>query len=481
MSTGAPRTPRWKRWIRRILAAVVLAPLILLLAGNLVLATPWSRGWLGRKISARSGTEATVGRASFTPWGGVFLGEVTLRQPPGLRAAIDRPLLEVRGIRVIPRWARVMKGELDIEEIRIDRPQVVVAVEMLASLASSSSAAPSVPASPPPDLAAQPAAPEGGGAGAGVGVGVAPPATQAAGAPPAGQTVSPLDPSPVDWPETAWIVITDASLQLRSAAVAGTLGEIAGLEARIPVAGKPAPSVMTLARVDLLGRNLATGISLPLAWNPPQLRVGPRDMAVAGLRVKFAAVLGRIPGTPFAAEVTVPPQPLDAAPLFKQLRPVADLVEARAQGIGWLRVPSSWQGVAEAAAVRPVITAGGEARRFDEARAAAALQGGVLRCPDLRLTGERLSLLGNGQVDGKGQGSAVLRMVVPPGDAAEITRHFTVPGTLKGPVFQALETPERVFLDLRWISYPGGQGVELGEGGPVLPMGELGRLVSPAN
>ena len=149
------------------------------------------------------------------------------------------------------------------------------------------------------------------------------------------------------------------------------------------------------------------------------------------------------------------------------------------QGIGWLRAPSTWRGVAQAFAARPVITAAGEARRFDEARAVAALQGGVLQCPDLRLTGERLSLLGNGQVGGNGQGSAVLRMVVPPDDAAVISQRFTIPGVHGGPVFKPLETPERVFIDLRWISYSGGQGIELGEGGPVVPPGELGRLVSP--
>ena len=233
MSDGAPRSPRWKRWIRRILAFVVLAPLLLLVLGNLALATPWLRGWLGRKISARVGTEATVGRASFTPWGGVFLGDVTLRQPLPLRAAIDRPLLEVRGIRVIPRWERVIQGELEIAEVRIDRPRFVVAVEMLASLASAGAAEPSA-ASTPPTLAAGTPSP------LAVGEAGAPPLVNPLPDASKGPPVRPLDPVPVDWPETVWIVITDAAFQLRSAAVAGVLGEVSGLEARIPVAGKPA-------------------------------------------------------------------------------------------------------------------------------------------------------------------------------------------------------------------------------------------------
>lgn len=472
MPDGAARSPRRKRWILWILAFVVLAPPLLLLLGNLALATPWPRGWMARKISARCGTEATVGSATCTPWGGIFLGDITLRQPPALQAAIDRPLVEVRGIRLIPRWERVLKGELEIAEVRIDGPRIVVAVEMLASLASSGAGTPAAETTTPALVAGAPSPHAVGETGAPAVV--VPPSD-----PPLAPPVPPLAPSPVDWPETAWIVITDADLQLRSTSVSGVLGAVTGLEARIPVAGKPAPSSMALARIDVIGRNVSTGISLPLAWNPPELRVGPGDLTFAGLRVKFAAVAGRMPGTPFAVDVTVPPQAFDGSPLFKQLRPVADRVEARVQGLGWLRVPSSWQGVAQAVAARPAFTAAGEARRFDEARAVAALQGGVLRCPDMRLTGDRLSLLGNGQVGGNGQGSAVLRMVVPPDDAANISRRFTIPGVAGGPVFKPLETPERVFLDLRWISNSDGQGVELGEGGPVVPVGEMGRLVSP--
>ena len=162
MPDGAARSPRRKRWILRILAFAALAPFLLLLLGNLALATPWLLGWLGHKISARCGTEATIGSASCTPWGGVFLGDLTLRQPPALQAAIDRPLMKVRGIRVIPRWERVLKGELEIAEVHIDGPRIVVAVEMLASLASSGTGVPA-PADPPPALVAAAPSPQAGG------------------------------------------------------------------------------------------------------------------------------------------------------------------------------------------------------------------------------------------------------------------------------------------------------------------------------
>lgn len=471
MSAGAPRSPRWKRWIRRILAFAVLAPVVILLLGNLLLATPWLRGWAGRKISARTGVEAAVGRIRVTPWGGVTVRDLVLQQPTALGTAIREPLLEVRQIRLMPRWEGLLKGKVGISEIRIDGPRAVVAVEMLASLASGATAPP-VPAAPPAVAAFSPVPAAGE---------VKPaPIEEQPGAVPTVPTAKPPGRSPVEWPAATWIVITDAGLQLRSTGLSGIVAEVSGLEARIPVAGEPAASTLNLARVDLLGGSVASGISLPLAWHAPEWRVGPCDLKLAGLQIKFAAVAGRLPGTPFAIEVTVPPQPFDASPFFQQLKPGADQVEARAQAIGLLKFPSSWQGLSQAAAVRPVLSAGGEVRRFDEGRAVVSLQGGQLQCPDIRLTSDRLSLLGNGRFGADGQGSAVLRVVLPPDDARELSRRFAMPGVPVGPVFQPLETPERVFLDLRWISYSGGQRVELGEGGPVVPPGELGRLVAPA-
>jgi len=472
MSAGAPRSLRWKRWIRRILAFALLAPVVILLLGNLLLATPWLRGWAGRKISARTGVEAAVGRIRVTPWGGVTVRDLVLQQPTALGTAIREPLLDVRQIRLMPRWEGLLKSKVGISEIHIDGPRAVVAVEMLASLASGATAPP-VPAAPPAVAAISPVPAAGE---------VKPaPIEEQPGAVPTVPTAKPPGPSPGEWPAATWIVIADAGLQLRSTGLSGIVAEFSGLEARIPVAGEPAASTLNLARVDLLGRSVASGISLPLAWHAPEWRVGPCDLALVGLQIKFAAVAGRLPGTPFAVEVTVPPQPFDASPFFQQLKPGADQVEARAQAIGLLKFPSSWQGLSQAAAVLPVLSAGGEVRRFDEGRAVVSLQGGQLQCPDIRLTADRLSLLGNGCFGADGQGSAVLRVVLPPDDARELSRRFTMPGAPGGPVFQPLETPERVFLDLRWISYSGGQGVELGEGGPVVPPGDLGRLVAPVD
>lgn len=70
----------------------------------------------------------------------------------------------------------------------------------------------------------------------------------------------------------------------------------------------------------------------------------------------------------------------------------------------------------------------------------------------------------------------MLRVVVPPDTAAAWRQRFVVGG--QAPVFAPLDAPDRVFIDLRWISYSGGQGIELGAGGPVVPAGDFPKLLS---
>jgi hypothetical protein len=477
MPAGPPRTSRWKRRILRILAVAAIAPVLLLLLGNLALATPWLRGWLGERISARTGLEAKVGRASLTPWGGAVVGGLTLRQPPALRDAIGPPLLEVRSIRVIPRWRRLLRGKVEIGSIRIEGPRAVVAVEMLASLVSAAATRPG-PAPAPPALAVAPAPPTLVPGGVPPSAAVIPPPAVVAPPPPAGAppAAKPLAAEPL---ETAWIEIVDAGFELRSASWKSGLCEFEGIDARVPVAGKAARSELKLGRFDLLGRTLGAGWVLPMAWDSPELRVGPAEVEVAGLVVKVAAAVGRSPGTPCLFELTVPPQALAGDAELPDLRPTAERVEARVQGLGLLRLPATWQGAAAFEAARPGFRFGADDLRFERARATVALQGGVLQCPDARLVSDTLSLLGNGRIRGDGEGSAVLRLVVPPGTAEVLAGRFAAPGTRAAPVFKPLETPDRLFMDLRWSSYSGVRTIELGEGGPVLPDDAVRRLFSP--
>jgi len=466
------RPVRWKRRIRRILAVLLIAPPALLALGNIALATPWARSALAGKIEARTGLEARVGSASWTPWGGAFIGDLHLLQPQVLRDAVPHPVLEIRGIRILPRWKDLLDGNLKIAEIRVDHPRGAIALEMLASLASHGLVRePAVIAGTPP----KDSAPET------IAVPEAPASPPDKSKPRAGRTPLPAAPKPLPAPpsgarDTLWIEVAGGDLDFYWSGV--NVVRMTGCSARIPVGGDAAEGTCSAKSLIAFGRSFAADLALPLSWKAPELHIGPGMIGLAGMQVRAEAGIGRVPGFPFAADFQVAEQALDAAPLFQTIRPAAGKFSARAQAQGLLRLPSTWQAVAAGEAETVAMTLGSQALAFDDARAALTLQGGVLNCSDARMTGEAVSFLGNGMLRMNGEGNAVLRAVVPPEVVQAWRQRFSPAGPDAMPVFTEMETPERVFIDLRWVPYPGGTGIELGSGGPVLPLGEAAKLFS---
>ncbi|HEY1123433.1 MAG TPA: hypothetical protein VGE67_17590, partial [Haloferula sp.] len=156
MSAAPPS--RWKRWIRWILVVLLLSPFLLLAFINALCASPWAKGYLGRKLSARLGVETTVGSVTCTPWGGIAVGDLRCLQPPPLRESLKGPLLEVREIRAYPQWGRLLRGDLVVSFVRVDRPRLTLSLEMAASMVSAGATAPEPPvaAVPPPSVASAP-------------------------------------------------------------------------------------------------------------------------------------------------------------------------------------------------------------------------------------------------------------------------------------------------------------------------------------
>jgi hypothetical protein len=443
------RAPRRKRWFRRLLLVLLLGPPLLLGLGNLALATPWAKQRAAAEIHRRCGLEAEIGSITLTPWGGAAIGELRLRQPEPLRASMGRPLLEVRSIRVIPRWGALLKGDLQVEEIRVVRPQAAIAVEMLASLAGAGK----VPAEPP--VAAGPP------------VAVAPPSEVAPVSPPAGQPeLAPPAPAPVGQPRaTTWLEITDGDVEL-------FLGgkEVAGLTrygGRAPIGGRPASGSFMAESASIFGRELVSHLGLPVSWADPTLRLGAGDLMVAGVRLRVAAVAGRLRGFPFELEIRADGQAVDLSDVLPGSQVEHLSGGLRAQGL--LTSPSGWRGLAAFQMRHLSLATGDQTLLFGDASASFGMQGGNIACPDLRVIGETVSFLGNGSFRG-GEGiSLVLRAVMRPEMAEAWRQRLEKAGAAVPPVFSDMEAPGRVFIDLRWTSYPGGQGIEFGPGGPVLP------------
>lgn len=445
---ASARAPRRKRWFLRLLWVLLLGPPLLLGLGNLALATPWAKQRAAAEISRRCGLEAEVGSLTLTPWGGAAIGGLRLRQPEPLRALLDRPLLEVRSIQVIPRWAALLKGDLQVELIRVERPQAAIAVEMLASLAGAGKAAPvepPVPASPP--------------------VVAAPPAGEAI---PVSPSTAPLPPAAVPAVEprpTTWLEIADGDVDLLlGGKKAAGLARFGG---RVPIGGRPASGNFTAASVDLFGRQVVSAFILPLNWSTPTLRIGHTDVVVAGVKLRGEAIAGRLPGFPFEVEIRAGEQAADLSALIP--RSQVEHLSGGLRAKGFLMAPSAWQGLAAFQMRHLSIATEDQTLLFGDASGRFVLQGGSIACPDFRVIGETVSFLGNGGFRG-GEGiSLVLRAVMRPEMADAWRRRMEQAGGAVPPVFTEMEAPGRVFIDLRWTSYPGGQGIEFGPGGPVLP------------
>ncbi|WP_052574016.1 hypothetical protein [Haloferula sp. BvORR071] len=452
---------------------LLAAPPLLLGLLNLVLATPWGRARVAAQITQRCGLEASLGHASWTPWSGVFLGELRLLQPPPLRDTLDRPVLELRGLRVFPQWKPLLKGHLRVAEIRIERPRGAIALEMLASIAGKlspphegpplASAAPEAPPTAVPDPHGAPEPP-------------------AAGKPPPVATSSPAVPvsAPVtakEPPAGAWLELSDADCDfyLSGQKLAG----FAGFKGRIPIGGPQASGNLSVAAVEALEQEMGANLALPVAWAGPALRVGPGEVELAGIRAQVEMVLGRLPGIPFEADIRTEKQPLDLSRAIRELSPKAAEFAAGARIRGLLLAPGSWQGIAatemKELAMKPAV----QTLEFHDASASVSLQGGILNCPDARMIGDSVSLLGNGSLRG-GELAAVLRMVVLPEVAQTWQQRLIPAGAVVPPVFHTMDTPARLYIDLRWVSYPGGRGIEFGEGGPVLKPGQALQVFAGA-
>ncbi len=469
------RAPRRKRWFRRLLLGLLCAPPLLLGLGNVVLATPWMKHRVAAAIQRRCGLEAEVGSMTVTPWGGAEIGELRLLQPEPLRAVLDRPVLDVRSIRVVPRWRPLFRGDLQIEEIRVEHPQGAVAVEMLASLAGSMKGPPATP--PAVIAAADPVAPVAGSAapapagGEPVVPAPASPQPPAIGLPKAPEESVPAPPpAPAAVPgvprDTSWLVIEEGDVDFYLGG--RKAGSLSGFGGRIPVKGRPATGSITLGAAGLFGREIVSGAKLSLDWADPTLRVLPAELVVAGVKLQVQALAGLMHGIPVEMEIRAPEQAADLGALMPGSR--AEFLNGGIRAQGFLAVPATWQGFAAFESRHLALATGAQTLLFGEASGHLLVQGGSVSCPELRVIGESVSFLGNGSFHG-GEGiTLVLRAVMPPELAESWRRRAGQAGATVPPVFSGMEAAGRVYIDLRWVSYSGGQGIEFGSGGPVMPI-----------
>jgi hypothetical protein len=468
MSAGAQqgKSHSWfrRRWVKGLLLLGCL-PVVLFFLSNLWLALPPGRHWVAAKISKRTGFDAGVERASWSPWDGIRISGLVIQQPPALRSSVHEPLFTATSVQIWPKWMAWLQKRIEMHSIQLDSPRAVIPIELIAHL----SGPPPVLQTPPVVAAANPApAPPADG----------PPPVVAAAAPGAVElpppqpsiqnTPTPPSAAPSISVPTAWIHVKHGSLAIVAGNQARPLLEADHFNADLPAAGGPASSLATLESIKGLGNEVIRDLKFPLNWQPPVLEIGPISAEASGIPSQLVARIAIAGNLPIAIDFNLPPKESARVTLPNQRLVAADAFRAVGRFRGFLAFPASWQGdfLIEGRGLSTSQPPQADLR-FDRGIAVFLLRGGLLACTDARLISDELSLLGNGTVLSDSRGAAVLRIVAPPAYAHGLAERL---GQMTGKriTFGLMGTPDRMGSDLYALGNLDGINIQLGQGGDVI-------------
>lgn len=451
---------RWK-WL-------LLAPPLLTVAGlmlsNLLLLTPWARGWIAAKIERQTGLETRVAGASWSPWGGASLHGVELQQPAALRAAITSPLARIGTLQVAPVWRAWLRGRLEVRSISLDTPRLVIPLELLSHLTRSKT--PQTPAPPPPPAAAATPPPPA--------AAVTPPPAAAAGPPAATPSppppvvaAPPPPPLPAPPPQpTGWLHLKNASFSIVSVRSKTPLFEIPEISGSLPIAGDPAQSVLEIPSVSFAGTAAFANLSPTLEWKPPVLSLKPLELEFHGCKFLIAGKIGSLTGLPLQLEAKLPKQALSPVTLPFDGRLESEAIAMNFGFRGLLLAPPTWQGDFVAESQATSLRVAGHGAKFDRGGVVTVLRGGQLSCVDARLISDGLSLLGNATLLADGRAAAALRLVAPPANLEGMAKKAFP--TLESPCLTPLGTPQRSAFDLEAFGNISQLFLRLGRDGPIV-------------
>jgi hypothetical protein len=454
METEAPLRGNRRGFRRRLAIGIVALPPVALLLVNLWLASPFGCSWLAGKLQARTGLEARVGSASVTPWNGIILKQVQLRQPVPLRTSVREPLARIERIQLAPIWRSWLRGRRELQSVALDSPQLVVPMELLADLARSQSPK----ATAPPAVAAGPA------------IAATPKPNNNPPPPVAAPVPQPAPQAPaITLPPTGWLRLTNASFTLLSAGSGKQWFQISRVSGAIPVSGSPAQSGLHIGAIRAAGDEVLTGARLSLDWTAPLLSLKPIEIKIREFKLQLAGKIGALGGLPLQIEVQLPAQKPTPVTLPGDGLAEAESITANARFRGFLIAPGTWQGELVAEALSPKARMAGNNAAFDHGRAVTVLRGGTLSCVDARLIGDDLSLLGNATVLADGRCAGVLRLVSPPENAKSIASRV-FPQIPQPPQLTPLSTPQRAAFDLEAFGNIRQIFLRLGKDGPVMEL-----------
>ncbi|MGJ8634534.1 MAG: hypothetical protein ACSHX7_11515 [Luteolibacter sp.] len=453
---------RANRLIKRLaiiaILLLILLPLIAFGLSNLYLVSPKGQRHIGSRITAFTRMESSVKGATWSPWNGITVYGIEIKQPPPLREEYKSPLLRIQSVRCVPVWKKLATKTLEIRNLDLTNPELSIPIEFLSQiprtappeLASKTqvTSPPATPAASPPALAqnhiptpTSPVAPA---------QDQHPAPAQASNTPPSNTVQEPTRPQnipPAEAAPTVSVTFTGGRFTLLSTFSEKPLYRIASASGSIPIAGKPKTSTIILNRVSSLGNLLSEKTEIPVNWKAPFLDFGPFEFSSFETEGTLACRLFFTPGIPFIINGNIPEQKDLAFQLPGSLKTKIGVLTAQGGFQGLLRNPTTWQGKAIARSSSIHTEYGTGVTDFEFGRAVILYGNGTLSCVDARLVSETTSLLANGTLLTDGRCASNARIVSTPEILASISRYTQQDS--KQAHLTPLSTPQRAALDLQ--------------------------------
>lgn len=434
-----------------------------LLVSNLLLQTPWVRGWFEGKLERRSGLDWTIGRLSWTPWSGVQVEELEAALTGPDRAAAE-PLCAVEQIDVLVDWGALVQGDIRPREVRMRKGRVALPVELMALLQDPRQAAGDL------DLAKnnQEAEPE---------EKIRPKPPQKKTKKPVAKKqgkrkqdrkrsdkatrrgAKPVKPDdPVSPPAGRPFVVFLENFDIHLYSIGGGGKRrlaLRDVQAELPLSGEDASGFVQASKLTMGEEVVAGEWKSAIVWRRPVLQLPPTRYEWAGLPVDATASLRVRPVPLCSVQVRIDPAPL--APTAVAGVPGVEVsareTQLNARFQGNLLAPQTWRGdaIAQVEDLRITQEDRGDGRIFEHGRLTSVLRGRTMRVVDARLRSEQLSFLGNGLLLPDGRMLGVLRVVADRENAEAITK-MAVGSFLSGGWTRSwlapLETPDRQYRDI---------------------------------
>ncbi|MBT8036188.1 MAG: hypothetical protein KJO21_01470 [Verrucomicrobiae bacterium] len=445
-------------------------------ASNIWLSSRWGKGVAETKLKARTGLDWQVESMSWSPWNGVTISGAQMLQPEALRPYLSEPLIAVDRIRVRPYWSPLLRGRVRMRELQLNAPKLTVAVEMLAAMASDASPSQVLP---PPVVTAQkphsdgpkkePAMPS---------IPAKQPATPAK-----KSATSPKHPKRPPAGLPLRFRIDDASLRLVSASKNMEFIRLDRASLDLPVFGEDAKGVIKVEALKIPGFSEMTGLEQVIDWKRPYLEMKEEALDIGGLKLHFHGKLGVGKGVrgmfPFFCAVTADPQKINKVKWFERLalEVSSKKLAGRIHLAGSLPNPMSWRAemLMHAEDVALKEEHGRHDVVFEEVALPAILRQGQVRWSGVRLIGEDVSILGNGQVSVRDGILSVTRLVVSPEVAEMLRRGLNGAGLIKagGGWWKDLDTPDRKMRDLLVSGSLADAVVDVGKNDADVPVAQI--------